>query len=152
MDSKDGRKTMMIELRSGWHDSPRRHASIFLLKGRYRLDLVAPPDDDERPEDSYAWTAWSDPGRIRYLNRFVVYSPSFPFNASIQDRRQAFGTGSEYKTKKEAVAGFMALSDDSRTISIDASNPIFGHPAMFFIHDEQDKDNRGGLTIRIVPV
>lgn len=152
MEAQCDRMTETLVLWSGQKDVPRRHASTFLKRGRYRLDLMAPPEGEERPEDGHAWSAWRPSSPPRYLNRFTVYSPAFPFDARTEDRRRAFGTGLEYPTKRAAVAGFMALSEEDRTIEIAASHECYGHPVLFFIHDEKDDDNRGGLTIAIVPV
>lgn len=152
MEKDEIRAVETVVLWSGMDEKPRRHATAFLTRGRYRLDLVAPPEDEDRPEDAHAWTAWRPSGSPRYLNLFTVYCPAFPFDARLEDRRRNFGTRLEYKTKTEAVAGFMALSENDRTITIVAADDGHGHPVMFFIHDEKDDDNRGGLTLRIVPV
>lgn len=152
MEEQGDRKIETLVLWSGATDVPRRHASTFLARGRYRLDLLAPPEGEERPEDRYAWSAWRPTLPPRYINRFTVYSPTFPLDSRIKDRRRDFGTGIEYPTQSAAVAGFMALADEHRTIEISASHGKYGHPVLFFIHDEQDHDNQGGLTIVIVPV
>ena len=149
MDKGDGRQLEIVVLRAGMNERNRRQAGLFLTRGKYRLDLVLPPEGIEDPDDSYGWTAWTD---LRYICEFYVYSPKFPSHPIMKDRRIFFPGGGRFPTKKEAAMSFMSLPEESRTITIDADSDKQGQPVFFFIDDSIDKDNRGGLTIRVVPI
>lgn len=149
MDQIAPTSSTKLILRAGASEAHQRQAGIFLFQGTYRLDLVPPPDGGEDPDDSHGWS-YSD--NNLYINEFYVYSPAFNFEPEFKDRRRFFGSGGRYVTKKQAICAFMALPENARTICIPAEHATRGRPVFFFINDEKDNDNRGGLTIQIIPV
>lgn len=149
MPENDRREAQLLILRAGPYEPLRRHAAIFLKKGKYRIDLVPAPDPTEDLDDNHGWTAW---GKGPFIHEFHVYCPSFPSDRATEDRRRFFATGGRYTTKAEAIASFMAMPEEDRSFSIDVEYDHQGQPVLFFINDVKDDDNRGGLTLRIVPV
>jgi len=134
-------ETQTVTLRAGSDETPRRHAAIFLVRGCYLLRLIEPAGKPSAT-DMRAWTAWKDPARP-WLSAFKVVSPGVhggavqSFAAAPQDDRDAV---------REA---FNCLPDAQRSLEIVAQADSFGHPVFFYIDDEKDDDNRGGLTIEI---
>lgn len=132
----------VIQIRAGATDVPRRHASVFLKGGTYLLTLLEPPGKPSST-DLRAWTAWKEGGASRpWLSEFSVFSPGL--NGGVP---QSFA-GERLIDRNLIVNAFNRMPTGSRTLTVKASGP-FGHPVMFYINDEKDDDNRGGLTIEI---